>query len=304
MVDRILSAPLLIALFAIALGCTIDAVVKAVASDVGLHHLLAWRFLFGSIIAVSVFRAKGRAAPTGEAIRFHTLRGLIQLFGAFTFFYALTQLPLAEATIIGFTAALMVGPIAWLALGEPIGKQTAIATLIGFAGAALAVSGAPEETTKDVNRLYGLTACFAAAFGYALILVMLRMRAVKEDATTIAMFTNVVPAIALLPVTMGTFGPVDWGDIPLFIFLGFMGYATWYLMTLAYARAQASKLAPMDYSALIWSAMLGAVFFNEIPRWQTWAGGAIIVAACLWVGLADHFRTRREAGLPSSDIPE
>lgn len=304
MLDRLLSAPLFIALFAIAIGCAIDAIVKAVATDVGLHHLLAWRFLFGGLIAFSIFRAQRRPRPKAKAIRFHTARGLIQLFAAFTFFYALTQLPLAEATIIGFTAILMVGPIAWVLIGEPIRRVTTVATIIGFAGAALAVSGSSGETIEGASRLYGLIACFAATFAYALMLVMLRMRATKEDATTIAMFTNVVPGLAMLPVTFGLFGAVDWGDIPLFIFLGFTGYVMWYLLTLAYAHAPASKLAPMDYSALLWSAMFGAVFFNEIPSWQTWLGGAIIIAACLWVALSDHLRTRRETGLSASDLLE
>ncbi|MEQ9526938.1 MAG: hypothetical protein RIF42_00890, partial [Parvibaculaceae bacterium] len=59
-----------------------------------------------------------------------------------------------------------------------------------------------------------------------------------------------------------------------------------------------------EYTALIWSAILGLVFFDEWPGWQLWAGAVIIIASCLIVAFADHFRTRREAGLPVSDIPE
>lgn len=301
---RALSLPLLIALIAIAMGSGIDALVKGVAPETGLHHLLAWRFLFGGMIALAVFRAQKRPAPPWEAVRFHTFRGLIQLGGAFTFFYALMHLPLAVATIIGFTAALMVPFLAWLLMGERVSPVALVATIIGFAGAALAVNGRPQSGQVSEDWVLGAISCFVAAFLYALILVMLRMRATKEDATTIAMFTNVVPAIAMLPVTFGMFGIVNWTHIPLFIFLGLLGYGVWYLMTLAYARAPAQRLAPLEYTALIWSGIFGSVFFGEYPGWQTWVGAAIIIAACLIVAFEERFLTRKETGMPVSDLPE
>ncbi len=298
------SLPLLIAIVAIAMGSGIDALVKGVAPETGLHHLLAWRFLFGAIIALAVFRAQKRPAPPWEAIRFHTMRGLIQLGGAFTFFYALLHLPLAVATIIGFTAALMVPFLAWLLMKERVTPIALVATAIGFAGAALAVTGRPQSGNISENWVLGAISCFVAAFLYALILVMLRMRATKEDATTIAMFTNVVPAIAMLPVTFGFFGAVNVNHIPLFVLLGALGFGVWYLMTLAYARAPAQRLAPLEYTALIWSGIFGSVFFSEYPGWQTWIGAAIIIAACLIVAFEERFATRKETGLPVSDLPE
>ncbi len=306
MINRLLAMPVLIAVIAIAMGSGIDALVKGVAPGAGLHHLLAWRFLFGGVIAFAVFRAKGRPRPSNAAIRFHTIRGLLQLFCAFTFFYALTQLRLAEATALGFTAALLVAPVARVMLGEKISLVVAGATLIGFLGVMLAVSGTEHtgELAAAGNRTLGLISIFASTVGYAFVLVLLRMRATKEDATTIAMFTNIVPAIAMLPVTFGLFGFPALASIPLFLVLGVLGYSVWFLMTLAYARAPAQRLAPLEYTALVWSALFGLAFFNELPGWRLWAGAAVIIASCLIVAFESKFRTRRETGLPASDLPE
>ncbi|MEO1643383.1 MAG: DMT family transporter, partial [Pseudomonadota bacterium] len=253
MTFNLLSAPLLIAVFAIFLGTGIDALIKWIAPDAGLHHLLAWRFLFGAMIALAVFKAQKRPKPDMEAVQFHSLRGAVQVAAAFLFFYAVLVLPLALATIIGFTAALMVPFVARALLNEEFTKLGLGAAVIGFSGAVLSVLGLPESDGESGNRLLGLIACFAAAFLYALTLVLLRMRATKEDATTIAMFTNVIPAILLLPITFGLFGTPDWSDIPIFAFFGLLGFSVWYLMTLAYARAPAQQLAPLEYTALIWS---------------------------------------------------
>ncbi|MEL7546426.1 MAG: hypothetical protein AAGJ84_07230, partial [Pseudomonadota bacterium] len=97
MLSGFLNRPVLIVLFAVMLGTCLDALVKGVAPDAGLHHLLAWRFAFAAMVSVPLFLRSGRPRPTIEAIRFHTFRGLVQLAAAITFFYALTQLALAEA---------------------------------------------------------------------------------------------------------------------------------------------------------------------------------------------------------------
>lgn len=304
MFARLLPGPILIAVLAIAMGSGIDALVKAIAPDAGLQHLLAWRFLFGAMIALTVFRAQKRPMPSAEAIRFHTMRGLIQLACAFTFFFALMHLPLAVATIIGFSSALMVPFVARVLLGERLTPIALLATAIGFAGAVLAIMGRPTDGEASELWVLGTVSCFLAAFMYAFGLVLLRMRATKEDATTIAMFTNTVPAVAMLPVTFGLFGWPDWSDIPLFLMFGVFGFTTWYLMTLAYARAPAQRLAPLEYSALLWSALFGSIFFSEYPGWQTWVGAMIIIAACLIVAFEERFVTRKETGMPVSDLPE
>ena len=304
MTARLLSAPMLISAFAILVGTGVDALVKGVAPDAGLQHLVAWRFLFGTVIAFAVFLAQRKPVPGWAAIRFHTLRGLLQLFCAFTFFYALTQLPLAVATTLGFTAALLVAPVARLLLGEKISPVAAGATLLGFAGVAFALSGQSGAGEDAGNQTLGLIALFSSTIGYAFVLVLLRMRALIEDATTIALFTNIVPALAMLPVTFGLFGAPDWYDLPIFALLGLLGYGVWYLATLAYARAPAQRLAPLEYTSLVWSALLGLVFFNEMPSWQLWVGAVVIITACLIVAFEGRFRTRREARLPASDLPE
>ena len=304
MTARLLSAPMLIAAFAILVGTGVDALVKGFAPDAGLQHLVAWRFLFGTVIAFAVFLAQRKPVPGWAAIRFHTLRGLLQLFCAFTFFYALTQLPLAVATTLGFTAALLVAPVARLLLGEKISPVAAGATLLGFAGVAFALSGQSGAGEDAGNQTLGLIALFSSTIGYAFVLVLLRMRALIEDATTIALFTNIVPARAMLPVTFGLFGAPDWNDLPIFALLGLLGYGVWYLATLAYARAPAQRLAPLEYTSLVWSALLGLIFFDEMPGWQLWVGAVVIITACLVVAFEGRFRTRREARMPASDLPE
>jgi len=116
---------------------------------------------------------------------------------------------------------------------------------------------------------------------YALSLVLLRQVAQKDDAVVTSFLGNLFPAIYLLiPAMFFRFAPAP-ADIPVFAFTGIAGFLLWLMLTHAYARAPAQSLAAAEYSALIWSALLGYAFFSEVPRWQVWIGAVVIVFAVL-----------------------
>ncbi|WP_291195102.1 DMT family transporter [Hyphomonas sp.] len=296
--------PILLVCFGVIFGCGVDAVMKHVMlGGTSVLTATAWRYILGSVIMVTLFAASRRPVPALPAIRFHALRSLAQVISAFCFFYALTQIALAEAVVMGFSAALMIAPIARVILGEKMSRVTIFATLIGFAGAAVAATAQTAGAPEDGNRLYGTGAILVSAVLYALNIVLLRLRSKEEDSLTLVTFMNVFPALFLLPFmflfTEWTPEAHSWGAM---IGVAFLGIGIWWLMTLAYAKAKAQTLAPFEYTGLIWSALLGYAFFQEIPGWRVYAGAAIIIAACLVVAFETHFIARREAKLPTSDI--
>ena len=298
------ASPILIYTTGVALGCVIDAIVKGVATELAVITLLAWRFLFGGGLVLGVYIAARKPVPSRAAFRFHTLRVTIQLLSAFLFFWALTQLSLAEVTVIGFTAALMVAPIARIILGEQLNALSVLAALVGFGGAVLAVSAGTEGAPEDGNRLLGALAGFASAFLYALTLVLIRLRAREEDTLTIVTFTNALGGVLLLPFLIWSIPTMNWTYLPALMLLGALGTSVWYLFTFAYANAPAQRLAPIEYTSLIWAAALGAIFFDEIPGWRLYVGACIIIAACLIIAFESKFKTRKDVAAPISDLPD
>ncbi len=296
--------PILLVCFGVIFGCGVDAVMKHVMlGGTSVLTATAWRYILGSVIMTVLFAASRRPVPALPAIRFHAVRSLAQVISAFAFFYSLTQIALAEAVVMGFTAALMIAPIARVILGEKMSPVTIGASLIGFAGAALAATANSAGGPVDGNRLYGTGAILISAVLYALNIVLLRLRTKEEDSLTLVTFMNVFPALFLLPFlllfTKWTPETHSWGAM---ISVAFLGIGIWWLMTLAYGRAKAQTLAPFEYTGLIWSALLGYIFFQEIPGWRVYAGAAIIIAACLVVAFDTHFAARRAAKIPASDI--
>ncbi len=296
--------PILLVCSGVIFGCGVDAVMKAVMlGGTSVLTATSWRYILGSVIMLALFLGLRKPLPGLPAIRFHALRSVAQVISAFAFFYSLTQIALAEAVVLGFTAALMIAPIARVILGERMSPVTAGASLIGFCGAALAATANTTGAPVDGNRLYGTIAVLGSAVLYALNIVLLRLRTKEEDSLTLVTFMNVFPALFLLPFLFLFTDPLprtdSWGPM---IAVAFLGIGIWWLMTLAYGRARAQTLAPFEYTGLIWSALLGYAFFQEIPGWRVWAGAAIIIAACLVVAFETHFISRREARVPASDI--
>src|SRR3990167_11422260 len=173
--------PILLVCFGVMFGCSVDATMKHVMLG-GTNVLTAttWRYLLGSVIMLALFAAARRPLPALPAIRFHALRSLAQVISAFAFFYSLTKIALAEAVVMGFTAALMIAPIARVILGEKMSAVTITASIVGFAGAALAATAHTEGGPPDGNRLYGTIAILISAVLYALNIVLLRLRTKEE----------------------------------------------------------------------------------------------------------------------------
>ncbi len=289
--------PILLVCLAVLCGCGVDAVMKFILQGATpVITATSWRYIFGALIMCGLFALARRRMPGWPAIRFHALRSVAQVVSALGFFYALTQIALAEAVVLGFTAALMISPVAWLILGERISRTTLIASLIGFSGAALAATAETAGAPPDGNRAYGVTAVLVSALLYAVNIVLLRLRSREEDSLTLVTFMNVLPALFLLPFLLLLGDPLPaTGGWPWLILVSFLGIGIWWLMTLAYMRAEAQKLAPFEYTALIWSALLGYAIFAEVPGWRVWAGAAIIIAACLAVVLEARMAAQRAA---------
>jgi len=96
------------------------------------------------------------------------------------------------------------------------------------------------------------------------------------------------PAIALSPQPH----LADW---PLFVVLGVIAALFMYLISHAYARAEAQQLAPIHYTELLWASAYGFVLFHEAPQPQLFLGAALIIAACLYAAYQDRKVTAKAA---------
>jgi S-adenosylmethionine uptake transporter len=228
------------------------------------------------------------------------LRAVIIAVCSLLFFNCLSILPIAEATVLIFCAPLMIAPLARVILGEKIRAMAGVALLSGFAGVLVTVQGA-DAAGDAARRMEGVVSGVAAAALYALSMVLLRQLARNDSTVTTAFLSNMFPAIYLLPVALYLGAAPAAADLPLFAMTGLAGFCMWFMLTAAYARAPAQDVAPAEYTALIWSALIGVMFFAEIPRWQVWTGAGVIVVAVM-LSAWESRRAERRAAAAMADV--
>lgn len=283
-------SPVALAAIGTALLCVMDAVIKHLSVTNGALAIALGRYVFGAAAAGAIWNAAGRPAITMEMLRAHALRGVLIATSAFCFFFALGKLELVEAITLGFLAPLLIPFAAWALLGERPRPANLAAGVIGFIGAVIAANGAPIAQ-QSPERVLGIAAALTASVTYALSIAMLRQRADRDGAPVVGLMQTLLPmaivagpAIALAPMP-----PLS--DLPWFLVMGTLGATGWYLLIKAYARTEAQRLAPLEFTALIWASLFGYVVFNETPRPQVYAGAALIISACLFAAWEER-RTR------------
>ena len=203
-----------------------------------------------------------------------------------TFFWGLARLPLAEAIGLSFIAPLFALFLAALLLGERIQAQAVWAAVLGLAGVGIIVAGQFGGTTYTQDTLLGTLSILVSTVFYGFNLILTRKQAQIAHPIEIMFFQNLV-----LLVIMGLAAPWLAELLPREYWLPLVGVTVLsllgqYLMSWAYARAEAQYLISTEYSAFIWAIALGWLFFDETVSWETLAGATLIILSCWFAARA------------------
>src|SRR6188768_1974021 len=133
--------PFAVTLAAVGLFSLMDALMKGASLAAGAYSALLLRNAIGLALVAPVWLARQRGWPTRAAMRVHLVRGAVAAAMAFTFFWGIARIPLAEGIALSFVAPLVALYLAALLLGERVQPGAVWASLAGLAGVAVIVIG-------------------------------------------------------------------------------------------------------------------------------------------------------------------
>ena len=273
--------PALRALLGIALLTAMDGVVKGQMQSHPFIVALFMRFAMGGLCALAVLAIVRPPAPTRASIIGNSLRVPVVVLTAGSFFYSISVLPLAEALTLAFLAPVFVALLGGLLLKEKM--DAPVWQALGFGVAGMLVMVWPRLQGQVSGAGLGVAAALFSAVTYAFNLILLRRIALKEHPAVIVGFQNCGPALVLAIPAALAFVPMTGRDVLIYLSAGALGVAGHLMLTSAFARAEASRLAPLEYTGLIWASGLGYAFFGEVPLITTYAGAVLIVAGAIAV---------------------
>ncbi|WP_349036709.1 DMT family transporter [Pseudotabrizicola sp. 4114] len=257
-----------------------DAIGKWLVADYGVAQVILLRSFAALLIMAPLILRGGRVV---ERIRFaprpglQALRAVCATAEVFCFYAAVYYMPLADVMAFWMAAPIYVVAISPFLLGERVGKRTWMAVAVGFVGVLILL--APSLQVSGPGAFFALlgTAAFAA--------IMVLGRSLRETADRdLVLFQLAAAGIAGL-----VFAPFDWqplrsgGDLALLFLLGVVATAAHMLVTRALKLADASVVAPLQYSLLVWGAAFGFLIFGDVPAPAMLIGAALIVASGLIV---------------------
>ena len=281
--SRAIAIPFAVCCAGVALFSVMDAAMKGLSLSIGLFNALFWRALAGSLLGLALMLLTRQRWPTWAVLRLHLLRGSVVALMASLFFWALMRMPLAEAIGLSFIAPLIALYLAALLLGERIGRQAIAASLLGLVGVAVILSGRMQGR-YDADALLGALAVLASAVLFAWNLILQRQQAQLASPIEVAFFQHGVmfAIFALVAAAMGWAPALPAvGSGLLVLVAATLAFTSLAALAWAYARAEAQRLIPVEYSAFLWAAIIGSLVFGDRLTVTTLAGTLLIVTGCL-----------------------
>ncbi|KMO31639.1 DMT family transporter [Methylobacterium aquaticum] len=273
------ASAILLAALGIGLLSLMDATIKGLSDRYGVTGIAFARYVVGSLVMAGVLAVRRPGWPSAETWRSNGLRAVLVVVTAVCFFHGLSVLPLAEALALSFLSPVFIALFAALLLRERVRPPVWAGLVVGFAGVGIVVAGqVGTDAPRAAGSAWGIAAILTSALTYALSMVLLRARARHDPVVTIVAIQNAGPAAMLAVPAAWTWVPVAAPDWALLVLVGLLGVAGHLVLSRAYAKAEASRLAAMEYTALLWAIGLGYVAFGEVPGMATLAGAGLILA--------------------------
>lgn len=268
--------------------------VRLLTTEMHSVMLVFLRSVFGVPLVIPILVAAARRA---EPLRFtdrraHLARGVLVAMAINAGFYSIWQLPLATATILFFMAPIFATAVAVVLTGERVGARRWGAIAAGMLGAVIIL----RPGFGDFDPVMLLALASAAAFAVAL---MLGKRAAQADGpNSVFVSSALIVAVATLPLAMTRWTvpdqPWQWAALALVVAASSLRN---YADIRAYAIGDAGFLAPFSYLRLVTIGGIGYFIFGEVIDGPTLAGGAIIIAATLYIALREA-RVKPDPGPP------
>lgn len=209
----------------------------------------------------------------------HFYRGVIGTCAMVLSFWSLALLPFPEATALGYAAPLMTVIFAAMFLGEEVRAFRRGMVVLGLVGVVVVLSPRLGEGAGGVQQSLGAMVALTAAACTALAMIFVRKLAQEEQTSAIVFWfslTSTLLGLATLP-----FGWVatDWQTTLTLVAIGLLGGLAQILLTSGYRFADASLIAPFEYTSMLLALGIGWYVFGEAPTLTMLAGAALVITA-------------------------
>jgi drug/metabolite transporter (DMT)-like permease len=216
----------------------------------------------------------------------HLARGVLAVGTLSLFVYSLQTLPLTETYAIFLCAPLIVTALSALLLHEQVDWHRWLAVVLGLLGVLLMLRPSPSQFVS-----MGAAAALGSALCYSFSAITIRTLARSESTLSVAFSFVVAVGLVNGAMALPHWLPVQPRHWPWIVLIGITGALGQMLLIQAFRVASPARVAPFEYTALLWGLMFDWVLWRTLPDQRTLIGGAVVTASGLYVIYREHLRS-------------
>ncbi|MDA0239065.1 MAG: DMT family transporter [Proteobacteria bacterium] len=260
-------------LFAVSMHTT----VRFISTDIHPLQIFFLRQLLAIIVLMPWIMRVGIYALKTQRPVMVTVRGMVQAWGGMSWFWALSLVPLAKATALSLSSALFTVLGAILILGEKPKTSRWVALGFGFVGVLVIVRPGIEYVSFGIILLLG-SRMFSVAHK-----LMAKVLTRTESSSTIVIYGTIGAAIMSAVPAIFVWETPSLELLAWILMLAGFGTMGQLCMMQAYKLADMSAVEPLNFTRLVWAALLGYLIFAELPDGWELIGGVMIILAVTYL---------------------
>jgi drug/metabolite transporter (DMT)-like permease len=276
-------------LFAGVMSSLLHVGVRHVSPYVPTFEIVFLRSMFTIVLTLPFLLRAGQVSWRTNHPRLQIVRGLVGVLSMSSWYYALGNMPLADAGALSFTTGIFVTIGASLYFGEPVGVRRWSAVIVGLIGALIVL-----KPGSGVISWPALLAAGSSAL-WAVTLLMAKELGKYDSTLTISFYQPLMIApLAGLAAIPGWTNPPHFAWAIL-LAMGAVAAFGNYAYIKALRMTDASITMPADYIRLVWMASWGFFLFGEVPDATTWTGAALIMGSTFFITMREQQLARARA---------
>ena len=251
--------------------------IKLLADRVPLFEVVFFRNFFALFPVIFMLWKNNLKIADINQYPLHLMRAVFGICAMTLFFLSLRHVNLVEMQTISFSSVFFISILSVFFLREVIGVRRIIAIMFGFIGVVIILN--PSVGVFSNYSLLPLIASLLLSFA---VIFLKKILITNNNFLSIFIFTLFCSIISLAFMNSSWIIP-ETTDIILLILTGVLGFIAQVFLTKSYQLADASLLAPFEFSSLLWSYFIGYFLFHEVISLRVYLGGLIVVLSVAYI---------------------
>ena len=251
--------------------------IKATGDHIPLFQVVFFRNFFALIPLFFVIYFLKLKLSTINKYPLHLGRAVIGITAMSLFFISIRYVPLVEMQTISFSSVFFISILSVFFLGEKIGYRRIIAVIVGFIGVVIILNPG-----SAIFSNYSFLPLIASFFLSIAVIFLKKILLTNNNILSVWIFTAFCTVISLFFYDDTWIWPQNY-DLIFMVASGFLGFVAQICLTKSFQMADASLLAPLDFSSVIWSFLIGYIFFQEFITLNVLIGGLIIIMSVSYI---------------------